>query len=149
METRTARITFVSLGDLLQSYSDRCLRVEAGLRQFVVPCDGAGQSGYDLIMRQELELAGVLKRFARKAPAALRDTRYQYTPEALPPERPGDVDDALTQLEEVNFQLSSDLRDLVANAPSPGLAESLNALSGEVESLARKISMTCVTWRDG
>ncbi len=148
MDTKAGRETFVSVADVLSGAAKKCLEAEADLKVLARHGSDPLSMACEEIAGQEHRLAVLLADFSGAGPDKLLATRFQYTPEetVLPP--PGSAEDAIARLVQLNYELSENLRELTVNMVAPEMADSLDLLRGEVESLGQKISMISVSLQD-
>jgi hypothetical protein len=148
-QTTTTRDTFVSVGEILSEAARRCLEVEADLKVLAGHGSDPVSLAYEEIADSEHRLAVLLAEFASSGPQHVLDTRFQYTPDESAANRPRNAEDAVAQLVDVNHQLCESLRELSNNVAPPEVAEDIDKLQRQVDTMGRRISMISVTLRDG
>jgi len=142
------RTTFKSLEELLGGAAQRCLEVEADLKAL----SGHGSDPVDLawkeIAESENRIARLLIDFVRNAPRNILDTRVQYSLDENELSRPDSAEDAAAQLVATNADLAKRLVYLSDALAHRDMADSLEALRREVESVGQQISMARTTMQD-
>ncbi|MEJ2530323.1 MAG: hypothetical protein P8Y92_00875 [Halioglobus sp.] len=140
--------TFLSLAEVLENASDRCLNAERNLRGCLYKVGEPHSLALGEMAANERDLAELLSAFAKNAPEHVLETRFQYTLDTVAHPEPEDPFEAARYLIDNNERIVEELRGQARNATPERVVEALDVLWREVEAKGRRISMIHVTMQD-
>lgn len=146
--TDSSQDTFQSIRACLEKTAVTCRAAADDLQAHLNEVNPTYQEALSRMVSTEHELAQLLTDYASQGPKNVLDTRVQFFPQL--PEMPDSntVGEAIQHLQEINGTGVESLREQINNVIAPDVAEELDTLWRDAETLCRRISVTHTTMRD-
>ncbi|WP_439134254.1 hypothetical protein [Pseudomaricurvus sp.] len=148
MRNNRCQDTFLSCADLLKGEADRCEIAERDLRVHMQSTSEPFAMTLQEIADLEREMVTLMRSYAARGPTKVVETRLQYTADSGVYEDPKTPESALVRLTAVNKEVSDKLFTAINNDIPQEIAEELDTLWRNMETLGLKISMMHVTTQD-
>ncbi|GGG52268.1 hypothetical protein GCM10011403_06830 [Pseudohongiella nitratireducens] len=146
--TDSSQDTFRSIRACLEKTAVICRAAADDLQDHLNEVNPTYQEALSRMVSTEHELAQLLADYASQGPEKVLATRVQFFPQL--PETPdsSSVGEAIQYLQLINGAGVENLREQINNVIAPDVAEELDTLWRDAETLCRRISVTHTTMRD-
>ena len=146
--TDSSQDTFRSIRACLEKTAVICRSTADDLQDHLNEVNPTYQEALSRMVSTEHELAQLLADYASQGPEKVLATRVQFFPQL--PETPdsSSVGEAIQYLQLINGAGVENLREQINNVIAPDVAEELDTLWRDAETLCRRISVTHTTMRD-